>query len=103
MNLQVIKSVEGKEEYVLLPIVTYRMLKKEIDRALDHEYVPFELEDYVDSAIAILRIKANLTQAQLAESMGVSQAYISKLEKQTNVSKKVLYKVQAAIKNHENL
>lgn len=98
MNLQIIKSVEGKEEYVLLPIATYKILKKEIDQVLEHDYEPFELEDYIDSPIALLRLKANMTQAELAECMGVSQAYISKLEGQTKVSAKMMQKVKEAIK-----
>ena len=52
MTLQIIKSIDGKEEYVLLPIATYKVLKKEIDKAIADEYVPFELEDYVTSPVA---------------------------------------------------
>lgn len=73
------------------------MLKKEIDKAIADEYVPFELENYVDSPIALARIRANLTQEQLAEKMGVSQAYISKLEMKSTVSAKTLNKVKKAI------
>ena len=98
MTLQIIKSIDGKEEYVLLPISAYKMLKKQIDKVLDHDFIPFELEDYVSSPVALERIRANLTQERLAELMKVSQAYISKLEAKESVSPKTLDKVKKAIK-----
>lgn len=99
MNLQVIKSVEGKAEYVLLPINAYKALKHEIDKVLneDYDYESFNLDDYVSNPVALARIRSNLTQEELATKMNVSQAYISKLEAQDTVSEKVLAKVMAAI------
>lgn len=99
MNLQIIKSIEGRAEYVLLPISVYESLKSDIDKVLsqDQEYERFHLEDYVGSPIALARIRANLTQEQLANMMGVSQAYISKLESQDHVSAKVMAKVMAVL------
>lgn len=101
-NLQVINSLEGKPEYVLIPFRVYRALRKEIDNRISKgaeqdDYVPFELEDYVDNPVALARIKARMTQDQLAQRLGVSQAYISKLEKQTKVTAKVLANVRAAL------
>ncbi|MGD9591227.1 MAG: helix-turn-helix domain-containing protein [Candidatus Berkiella sp.] len=98
MTLQIIKSIEGKEEYVLLPIAAYKALKKEIDHVLESDYQPFILEDYVSSPVALARIKANLSQLELAKLMGVSQAYISKLESKEKISPKTLSKVMKAIK-----
>lgn len=100
MMLQIIKSVSGKAEYVLLPIAAYQRLKKEIDQVLEDDYESFRLEDYVDSPVALARINANLTQAALAELMGVSQAYISKLEGQQKVPPKTLAKVLKAIEEY---
>jgi ribosome-binding protein aMBF1 (putative translation factor) len=99
MNLQIIKSIEGKAEYVLLPIKAYQALKHQIDRILtqDADFEIFNLEDYVTNPVALARIRADLTQEELAEKMGVSQAYISKLESQEKVSAKVLAKVMAGI------
>ena len=87
MNLQIIKSVEGKAEYVLLPINIYNALRNEIEQALkkkysDDDYVPFEVEDYVDNPVALARINAGITQEELAKRMEVTQAYVSKLEHQ---------------------
>lgn len=106
MTLQKIKSLDGKDEYVLLPVVVYRALRGQIEsklarrktRAGEGEYVPFVLEDYVDNPVALARIKADITQAELARRMGVSQAYVSKIEAQVRVSGKVLAKVQGALR-----
>ena len=104
MNLQIIKSVEGKAEYALLPIKIYNLLRGEIEQALkkkysSDDYVPFVLEDYVDNPVALARINADMTQEELAMRMKVTQAYISKLEAQEKVTSKVLQKVKKALKN----
>jgi len=103
MKLQIIKSISGKDEYVLLPIKIYRSLKREIDKEViklakgDVDYVSFEVADYVDNPVALARVKACLTQKELAKRMGVTQAYISKLESQHEVSAKVLEQVNKAL------
>lgn len=56
-----------------------------------------KLENYVDSPIALARIKAKVTQKELAKRLGVTQAYISKVEHQTKVTPKLLVKVKAAL------
>jgi ribosome-binding protein aMBF1 (putative translation factor) len=107
MNLQKIKSLNGKDEYVLLPVAVYEVLKDSIQGELSvmrgkaktaaDEYVPFVLEDYVDNPVALARMKAHLTQKQLAERMGVSQAYISKVERQDDVTPALLERAAKAI------
>ena|SRR3990167_4809257 len=102
MNLQVIKSVEGRDEYVLLPINIYNALHNEINRRLNKiksntDFVTFDPADYVDNPIALARIKANMTQEELAKRMGVTQAYISKIEAQDKVTPKILQKVKIAL------
>ena len=106
MTLQKIKSPDGKDEYVLLPIAVYRALREQIEhklanrkvaRSKDDDYVPFVLADYVDNPVALARIESNITQAELARRMGVSQAYVSKIEAQAQVSGKVLARVGAAL------
>ena len=97
MNLQRIRSIEGKDEYVLLPINTYQLLKKQIDKTLSSKYVDFKLEEFVQNPIALARIKANLTQGQLAKKLKVSQAYISRIENEEKVSPKLLYKIKQLI------
>ncbi len=107
MSLQKIKSLDGKDEYVLLPVAVYRALKGEIEDELalhgpkrkgDDDYVPFVLEDYVDNPVALARMKANLTQMELAERLNVSQAYISKIERQDKVTPQLMARVKMALK-----
>lgn len=110
MRLQTIKSADGKDEYVLLPVAVYHALKGEIEDKLAHrspkrkaadEYVPFVLEDYVDNPVALARMKAHLTQQELAERLGVSQAYISKIERQDKVTPALLDRVAKAIRGRK--
>ena len=70
MTLQKIKSIQGKDEYVLLPMAVYRALKDQIEKELaaceanqndEQAYEPFVLEDYVDNLVALARIKAGIT------------------------------------------
>lgn len=107
LNLQIIKSISGKPEFVLIPVAVYNALREQIEdevagleaqAAKGGDYVPFVLEDYVDSPIARARIKANVTQSELAKRLGVTQAYISKIEHQTKVTPKLLAKVKTALK-----
>ena len=107
LYLQIIKSISGKPEFVLIPVAVYNALRDQIEdevagleAAADKsgDYVPFTLDDYVDSPVALARIKANVTQKQLAKRLGVSQAYISKVEHQTKVTPKLLAKIKAALK-----
>lgn len=97
MNLQIIHSTNGQPEFVLLPIKKYEQLPEKIRDELssdeEAEYIPFVLENYVSSPIALLRIKAGVTQEELAEKMGVTQAYISKIERQKKVTAKTLNKI----------
>ena len=100
MSLQVINSIQGLPEYVLLPIKIYDDLRSQIDAKLkddDSEYVPFILEDYIINPAALARMKAQVTQEALAKAMDVSQAYISKLEVQDKITTKTLDKVHKAL------
>ena len=105
-SLQVIKSVEGKPEYVLIPVAVYKALREEIEDEIagleaaaqkGDGYVPFAVEDSVSNPVSLARIQANVTQEQLAARMGVSQAYVSKIENQAKVPAKLLAKVDAAL------
>ena len=103
-TVQIIESLNGEPEYVLIPYPVYRALKGKIDDAMKKkgvgmgDYIPFRIEDFVDNPVALARIKAKLSQEDLAERMGVSQAYVSKIENQARVSGKVLAKVKEALK-----
>jgi DNA-binding XRE family transcriptional regulator len=106
MTLQKIKSINGKDEYVLLPMPVYHALKEQIEHELaayetglddDQNYVPFVLEDNVDNPVALARIKVGITQEELAQKLGVSQAYISQIERRARVTHKMLERVHNAI------
>lgn len=105
MTLQTIKSIDGKVEYVLLPVAVYKALKQPIEKELarlgapieDEDFVPFNPADYVDNPVALARIKAHVRQTELARRLGVSQAYISKVENQAKVSPRFLARVKAAL------
>jgi DNA-binding XRE family transcriptional regulator len=105
MNLQIIKSQDGRPEYVLLPLIVYNNLRSQIDRAVsrlnEDDYVSFNVADYIDNPIAVARIKAHISQQRLAKLMGVTQAYISKIENQKNVSAKIIEKVGFALSKHK--
>ena len=109
MSLQVIKSIDGKDEYVLLPMIIYKALYEQIETRMkkweqlqeQNEYVPFEMTDYVDNPVALARIKARITQEELAKRLNVSQAYISKVESQSRVSTKLLTCVKEALGNEK--
>ncbi len=76
-----------------------RAIEKKLAEKDDADYVHFELEDYVDNPVALTRIKANMTQEELAQRMNVSQAYISKVERQDKVTAKLLDRVKKALKS----
>lgn len=107
MNLQTIKSMDGKIEYVLLPVAAYHALRHQIAEQLKHaqeneEYEVFDPADYIDNPIALARIQANITQEDLAKLMGVTQAYVSKIESQERVTSKLLHKVHIALENKDS-
>ena len=102
MTLQTIRTLDGSD-YVLLPLPVYKRLKPYIQAALqqregDEEYEPFELEHYIDNPVALARIKAGLTQEELAARMGVTQPYVAKLERQVKATAKTMAKVNQAIR-----
>ncbi|MHB8471881.1 MAG: helix-turn-helix domain-containing protein [Gammaproteobacteria bacterium] len=104
-KIQVIQSLNGEPEYVLLPYDLYQMLRGELNRKLSarkprqaKDYVQFRVEDYVDNPVALARIKARISQSELARRLDVSQAYISKIERQPQVTAKLLQRVSKALR-----
>lgn len=105
MNLQTIKSLDGKIEYVFLPVATYNTLRHQITEQLKHtqeDYEIFNPTDYVDNPVALASIQSGLSQEELATLMGVTQAYISKIENQEKVTTKMLTKVKQALLHRSN-
>ena len=65
------------------------------------DYVPFRVADYVDNPVALARIKASISQSELARRLGVSQAYIGKIERQDRVTAKLLTRVSGALRGKQ--
>jgi ribosome-binding protein aMBF1 (putative translation factor) len=104
-KVQIIQSLQGKPEYVLLPYDLYQSLRSDLERKLTArknspagDYTPFQIEDYVDNPVALARIKARISQSELARRLGVSQAYVSKIERQERVTAKLLARVKTALR-----
>jgi len=104
-KIQVIQSLSGEPEYVLLPYEIYQTLRGELDHKLSartprqaSDYVPFRVEEYVDNPVALARITARISQSELARRMDVSQAYISKIERQERVTAKLQERVSRALR-----
>jgi len=104
-TLQTINAANGKPEYVLLPMPVYLALHKVIDRELQKmklqeadDYMPYDPSDYVDNPVALARLRAHVRQEDLARLLGVTQAYISKVEHQEKVSPKLVARVKEVLK-----
>ncbi|MFQ6609068.1 MAG: helix-turn-helix domain-containing protein [Fidelibacterota bacterium] len=103
MSIQVIKK-KKKADYVVIPYDEFIEFADEdlIDAAYiqeilqdpeEGEIIDFDFADHVSNPAHLVRLKAGITQKELAEKMGVTQAYISKLEKAEHVTSKALKKV----------
>ena len=108
-KVQIIQSLQGEPEYVLLPYDLYQSLRSDLELKLTarknsrtSKYTPFQIEDYVDNPVALARIKARVSQSELARRLGVSQAYISKIERQERVTAKLLARVNAALQGKKS-
>ena len=106
MNLQVIKGMDGQDEYVLLPVGVYEALRETIEEALakwdipkgqEEEYDPFDPADFVQNPVALARMRAGVKHVELARRMDVSQAYVSKLEHSESVSESALKRIVDAL------
>ncbi len=74
MNPQIIYEGD-RPAFVVLPYQDYVKLTAD-----DDELIPFNVRDYVANPVKAARIEAGLTQKELASRLGVSQAYIAKVE-----------------------
>jgi ribosome-binding protein aMBF1 (putative translation factor) len=66
-------------------------------KTTNSDYAAFVLDEYVSNPVALARIKAGLTQSELAKRLGVSQPYIAKLEAQGRVSAQKLDSLSAVL------
>ena len=61
------------------------------------DYVDFDAAGYVDSPVALARMKVRIKQIDLARQMQVPSSYIFKLEYADQVPDEALQKVKAAL------
>jgi ribosome-binding protein aMBF1 (putative translation factor) len=106
MNFNTVEALGG-QRFVLFPADDYARIEKEVQALLRKQVKltpqtkldsePFVLTDYVRNPVALARIKAGVTQVELAKRLNVSQPYIAKLEAQGRVSKEKLNQVSAVL------
>lgn len=110
MTLPIIKSPDGREPYVRLPVPIYEVLKDQIDELLERQpektevgteangdYIPFDPANYVQNPVALARIRAHLSREELARQLGISVSYLGKIERSTQVREKMLARVKRAL------
>ena len=78
MQAQIIYNGNNQPAYAVIPWQDYQRLAALDDD--DNEVIPFDVANYIDNPIKAARIKANWTQTQLADALGVKQSYIAKVE-----------------------
>ncbi len=95
MQAQIIYNGNNQPAYAVIPWQDYQRLAA-LDN--DDEVIPFDVTNYIDNPIKAARIKANKTQVQLAELLGVKQSYIAKIEgKLYQPTGELLARVQSAL------
>ena len=95
MQAQIIYNTNNQPTYAVIPWQDYQRLA-----ALDNnnEVMPFDVTRYIDNPIKAARVKANKTQVQLAELLGVKQSYVAKIEgKHYQPTSVLLARVQGAL------
>jgi DNA-binding XRE family transcriptional regulator len=96
MKPQIIYENE-RPAFVILPYQDYMKLAAD-----DDELIPFAVADYIANPLKAARIDAGLTQADLADRLDVSQAYIAKVEAPSyKPSERLIRRVTAAIAEYE--
>jgi len=102
-ELQTIRGLNGKPEFILLPIYVYKILQKKIEGILesdDNDYEPFLPEDYLSNPVTIARLKSGIKQKELAKRLNVSQAYVCKIEKEGyTISEALMERVKDVLKD----
>lgn len=94
----------GRPAFVLVPYDKYLRLARtqSVKERLksETELVPFEVSDYIKNPIRVARVKAGLTQLQLAKRLKVTQGYVSKIEARNFiVSESLMDKIATVLKH----
>lgn len=105
---QIIKDFQGRSQFVVIPHSVYERLKERIDAELDAQRQSVAVSSAADNEegfaanpfknpITLMRMRAGLKQKELAEALGITQAYVSKMENAETVSPRFVGKVRAAL------
>lgn len=84
-------------EVELIEAVENAMDNLYADLVEDEPIDDFDLAHYIKNPVKVMRIKARLTQKELAALMDCSQANISQIEKKDTVSAETIRRVEMAI------
>lgn len=104
---QIIKDIYGRDQFVVIPVSVYERLKERIDAEYDaqrqaaaisaveddDEFAPTALRN----PVTLMRMRAGLKQKELAEALGITQAYVSKMENAESIPPRFIGKVRAAL------
>jgi|GEM_PF-651814 len=96
----------GRPTFVLVPYKKYLRLtgtQSSLHKIqTESELVPFEISHYIKNPIRVARVKAGLTQLQLAKRLKVTQGYISKIESRNfAVSDTLMAKINTVLKQQK--
>ena len=102
IDVQFIAGKDGRPEYAVIPFKVFKTLcnhktkQRENDITIPHEVVEKIVLDET-SPIQAWREYLNLTQAEVAEKMGISQAAYSQMETAKKNRKATLQKIAEAM------
>ena len=65
----------------------------------EDETIPFNISNYVENPIKAARIRAGIRQEELANRLGVTQGYVSRIERHGNkVTDQMMTRVEVALR-----
>lgn len=107
-QLQILKDLAGRDQFVVIPHSVYERLKERIDSEYEAQRQSMALTSAVEddaqmagtpfrNPVTLMRMRAGLKQKELAEALGITQAYVSKMENAEVVSPRFIGKVRAAL------
>ncbi|GAB6040802.1 helix-turn-helix domain-containing protein [Endothiovibrio diazotrophicus] len=88
---------DGQPAFAVIPYEEYLRLTGKPDD--ENELIPFQVGSYVENPVKAMRIEAGIRQEELADRLGVSQGYISKIERRSHkVTGRLMARVEEALK-----
>ena len=101
-NIQFIKNQAGETEYAIVPFNVFQALVSGTEQAIEEEKtIPHEIIKSIAhqgiSPVQAWREYLGLTQAQVAEKMGISQAAYSQMENAKKIRKATKMKIATAL------